>query len=66
MNSIEVELKKRPDAEIIQRQMELLMYWMSRCYAAEKCIEVSPCDPDITAEQIEAHKTWENIKAEKP
>jgi hypothetical protein len=29
-------------------------YWNKRCVLAEKCLEKSPCDPDITSEQIEA------------
>ena len=37
-------------------------YWQKRCLAAENCIEKSPCDPDITKEQIEAHKQWEVSK----
>lgn len=31
-------------------------YWKERCKLAEKCLEESPCDPDITSEQI---KAWE-------
>lgn len=30
-------------------------YWKQRCQLAEKYIEESPCDPDITSSQIEAH-----------
>ena len=41
-----------------------LKYWLDRCRAAEKCLEESPNDPDITAKQIEAHARWGNIKAE--
>lgn len=33
-------------------------YWFNRCYHAEKFIEASPSDPDITTDQIEAHKNW--------
>jgi hypothetical protein len=33
-------------------------YWRIRCELAEKCLEESPCDPDISAEQIAAHKSY--------
>lgn len=29
-------------------------YWKQRCLLAEQCLEQSPCDPDITSEQIKA------------
>jgi len=29
-------------------------YWKRRCLLAEKINEVSPCDPDMTKQQIEA------------
>ena len=29
-------------------------YWKLRCQLAEDCLEKSPCDPDITNEQIQA------------
>lgn len=33
-------------------------YWKQRCLAAEKCLEESPCDPDITTSQIYAWETY--------
>ena len=36
----------------------LLDYWKQRCLLAEKCLEESPCDPDITLEQIQAHNNY--------
>jgi len=33
-------------------------YWKQRCLLAEKCLENSPCDPDINSEQIESHKKY--------
>lgn len=36
-------------------------YWRKRCQLAEKCLDESPCDPDITDDQIEAHKEWEKF-----
>ena len=35
-----------------------LDYWKQRCELAEKCIEESPCDPDITSDQIKAHNAY--------
>ena len=29
-------------------------YWKESCLLAEKCLEESPCDPDMTTAQIEA------------
>ena len=36
-------------------------YWQIRCELAEKCLEKSPCDPDITKDQIEAHKEYNDF-----
>lgn len=36
-------------------------YWKRRCEAAERFIEQTPCDPDITPKQIEAHEAWQEI-----
>jgi hypothetical protein len=33
-------------------------YWKQRCLLAEKCLEESPCDPDITSDQIKAHNAY--------
>lgn len=33
-------------------------YWKERCELAEECIRVSPDDPDVTTEQIDAHAKW--------
>ena len=35
-----------------------LDYWKERCLLAEAYISESPCDPDITAEQLEAYNKW--------
>lgn len=35
-----------------------LEYWKQRCELAEKCLEESPCDPDITSDQIKAHNAY--------
>lgn len=36
-------------------------YWSERCKHAENIWEKSPCDPDITEEQIEAHNEYHNF-----
>ena len=36
-----------------------LAYWKKRCELAEEFIEESPCDPDITSEQIKAYDEWQ-------
>ena len=36
-------------------------YWEKRCRAAELYIEESPCDPDITSNQIKAYIEWKDI-----
>ena len=33
-------------------------YWKQRCLLAEKCLEESPCDQDITADQIKAWNAY--------
>ena len=33
-------------------------YWKQRCLLAEKCLEESPCDPDITSDQIKAWNAY--------
>ena len=33
-------------------------YWKTKCELTEDCLEKSPCDPDITSEQIEAWQTY--------
>ena len=33
-------------------------YWKHRCLLAEKCLEESPCDPDITSDQIKAWNAY--------
>lgn len=38
---------------------ENLDYWKQRCLLAEKCLDESQCDPDITSDQISA---WDNYR----
>jgi hypothetical protein len=33
-------------------------YWKQRCLLAEKCLEESQCDADITSEQIKAWNAY--------
>ena len=37
-------------------------YWIERCKAAENFIEESPCDPDVTYDQIVAWEDWDFLK----
>jgi hypothetical protein len=40
------------------KEEEPYNYWKERCLAAEKFIDLSPCDPDIQGGQLEAHSEW--------
>ena len=42
--------------------MEQLEYWKKRCELAEMYIEESPCDPDITMNQLAAYSAWNHFK----
>jgi hypothetical protein len=37
-------------------------YWKKRCELAESYIEESPCDPDITMQQLSAYSAWNHFK----
>jgi hypothetical protein len=51
-------------AEIVPevKEEEPYDYWKERCLAAEKFIDLSPCDPDIYDDQLIAHNEWVTIK----
>lgn len=36
-------------------------YWEQRCILAEKCLEETPCDPDIHEDQIKAWSDYHNF-----
>lgn len=40
------------------KEVEPYNYWKERCLAAEKFIDLTPCDPDIYDEQLIAHGEW--------
>jgi hypothetical protein len=40
------------------KEEEPYNYWKERCLAAEKFINLSPCDPDIYPDQLIAHNEW--------
>jgi hypothetical protein len=44
------------------KEEEPYNYWKERCLAAEKFIDLSPCDPDIYPDQLIAYGEWETIK----
>ncbi len=54
----ENEMMKLPKKTIIS----LLKKAQIRLHAAEKYIEESPCDPDITTAQIKAYAEWKMSK----
>jgi hypothetical protein len=36
-------------------------YWEKRCELAENYINESPCDPDITNDQLKAYNQWQEF-----
>lgn len=52
-------------AEIVPevKKEEPYNYWKERCLAAEKFINLSPCDPDVYPDQLIAYGEWESIKS---
>ena len=40
-----------------------LEYWKARCLAAERVIQTTPCDLDISYEQIQAVFVWMDLVA---
>lgn len=54
------------EIEINKELLDLMKYWKKRCELAEVFIYESPCDPDITNEQIEAYNNWKNFKDNDP
>jgi hypothetical protein len=57
----------KKDEEIDNQTINLLdrlTYWETRCKLAEKCLEESPCDPDITSNQIVAHSEYHKFLKE--
>jgi hypothetical protein len=43
------------------KEVEPYDYWKERCLAAEKFIDLSPCDHDIYPDQLDAHSEWISI-----
>lgn len=41
--------------------MDKYKYWKTRCELAESCLNESPCDTDITSEQIVAHRKYNDF-----
>lgn len=41
-----------------------LEYWKARCLAAEKVIQTTPCDLDISYEQVQAVLVWMDLFAQ--
>lgn len=51
IDELEVVLLKADVSDALNADVD---YWKQRCSLAEKCLEESPCDPDVTSEQIKA------------
>ena len=56
LNQAELGNKFKDDVSVSLLNNE--NYWKQRCLLAEKCLEESPCDPDITELQIKAHNSY--------
>lgn len=56
--NVNLECQTIPTRLDIKQLADRLVYWQERCAQAERCIKVSPCDPDVTSEQIQEHKLW--------
>jgi len=50
-----------PQADKVEDAVNEMKYWKTRCHLAETCMKESPCDPDITTSQIEAHKAYDEF-----
>ena len=58
------EIRKQKLMDYVQQQVSgdfAELYWKHRCEAAELFIAKSPCDPDITEEQIKAYAQWKKL-----
>jgi len=47
------------------KKQTTLEYWKKRAELAEKYISESPCDPDITTEQLNAYLQWQEYLKDK-
>lgn len=36
-------------------------YWQERCELAESYIRKTPCDPDVTKDQLKAYREWQDF-----
>lgn len=52
-------------SELVSSMPDPEDYWQERCKLAEAIIEASPCDPDITAEQIAAWHAYHSFLKER-
>lgn len=44
--------------ELLEDEKET--YWKTRCELAEHYIKLTPCDPDIYPDQLEAYRKWKD------
>lgn len=47
----------------LQELCRRVWHFEKRCHAAEAVIAATPCGPDITKEQIDARRIWEQSKS---
>ena len=52
--------------QIIADLRYFVLYWKTRCLLAEAYTEESPCDPDITTEQIVAYREYQDFIKNNP
>lgn len=54
------------ELDYTEHELYPLFYWKMRCALAETYIEESPCDPDITGEQIAAYREYTDFIKNNP
>lgn len=57
--------KFMPLVKLCADEMREVEYWKKRAEAAERYISESPCDPDITSEQLSAYNAWQKLVKQK-
>lgn len=66
----ETDLRYVPESELtalrsrVKELEEYAEYWKRRCKLSEKYSDESPCDPDITKEQIKAWRAYADFITE--
>ena len=58
LHILELHTEQLRKHAVISSLLSDVDYWRQRCLLAEKCLEESPCDPDITSDQIKAWNAY--------